>query len=78
MCVFEEMMVVIIGFGFDICVFEGNVDFGVVVVYFNIDLNLMNNCFFGEGCEMVEMMIVEVVGEFVGVLGVVCVGFLVI
>lgn len=68
--VLEEMTAAITGPGFDIRALEGNADFGVAAVYPNTDPNPMNSRLFGEGRETVEMMIVEVAGEFAGAPGV--------
>ena len=68
--VLEEMTAAITGPGFDIRALEGNADFGVAAVYPNTDASPMNSRLFGEGRETVEMMIVEVAGEFAGAPGV--------
>ncbi|WP_156505772.1 lytic transglycosylase domain-containing protein, partial [Sulfitobacter sp. HI0054] len=68
--VLEEMTAAITGPGFDIRALEGNADFGVAAVYPNTDPSPMNSRLFGEGRETVEMMIVEVAGEFAGAPGV--------
>jgi hypothetical protein len=68
--VLEEMTAAITGSGFDIRALEGNADFGVAAVYPNTDPSPMNSRLFGEGRETVEMMIVEVAGEFAGAPGV--------
>ena len=68
--VLEEMTAAITGPSFDIRALEGNADFGVAAVYPNTDPSPMNSRLFGEGRETVEMMIVEVAGEFAGAPGV--------
>jgi len=68
--VLQKMTAAITGPGFDIRALEGNADFGAAAVYPNADPSPMNNRLFGEGRETVEMMIVEVAGEFAGAPGV--------
>ena len=68
--VLEEMAAAITGPGFDIRALEGNADFSVAAVYPNTDPSPMNSRLFGEGRETVEMMIVEVAGEYAGAPGV--------
>lgn len=68
--VLKGMTAAITGPGFDIRALEGNADFEVAAVYPNTDPNPMNSRLFGEGRETVEMMIVEVAGEFASTPGV--------
>lgn len=66
----EAITAAITGPGFDIRALEGNADFGVASVYPNTDTSPMNNRLFGEGRQTVEMMIVQVAGEYAGAPGV--------
>jgi hypothetical protein len=66
----EAISAAITGPGFDIRALEGNADFGVAEVYPITDTIPMNARLFGEGRETVEMMIVQVAGEFADAPGV--------
>jgi Transglycosylase SLT domain len=66
----EEITAAITGPGFNIRALEGNADFGAAQVYPPVSNNPMDPRLFGEGRETIEMMIVQVAGEFADAPGV--------
>ncbi|MEP4194277.1 MAG: transglycosylase SLT domain-containing protein [Aliishimia sp.] len=68
--VLEEITDAITGQGFNIQALEGNANFPASAVYPPVSNHPMDSRLFGDGRETIEMMIVQVAGEFAGSPGV--------